>query len=166
MKTAVINNREGLVQAQLPPTMFNKQGAPVLSEAVTFLPGANLVDSAKLDQLRKNSAFELNFNTKIPKSPAPEQNPEKVGLPILQVLEVEHKTKDGAKMMPLIVEDKAPLAKLAPEVAQKLIDEVLVESTLREWLREETRPEMAHALNKRIAELQGEPEGGPAAMGR
>lgn len=164
MQTVVINNKEALVQGQLQPTMRNAQGAPVVGKCVTLLPGANLVASAEVEELLKNPQFKACFTTKIPYSKAPEQNPEKVGQPILEFLEVDA-GKDGGKK-PLQVEDSAPLAKLKPEVVKVLVDEVLAASILRGWLREEVRPDVAHLLNLRIARLEGAPEGGPATAGQ
>ena len=167
MQTVVINNREGLVQGQLQPDpkLVEKmtKGSIPINRCVTLLPGANLVDSADLEALSKNPAFAKNFETLIPRSPAPEQNPEKVGKPILQLMEVEG--KDGKKV-PLQVDAKHPLKALKAEVAKALIDETFVASTLRAWLAEEGRPEVRLVLTQRIAELDAAPEGGPAAAGR
>jgi hypothetical protein len=167
MQTVVINNREGLVQGQLQPdpqlVAKMAKGSIPINRCVTLLPGANLVDTADLEALLKNPAFELNFKTLIPRSPAPEQNPEKVGKPILQFMDVE--SKDGKKV-PLQVDAKHPLKGLKPDVAAALIDETFVVSTLRGWLAEEGRPEVRLVLTTRIAELDVKPEGGPAAAGR
>ena len=168
MKTAVINNREALVQGQLPPPPQSKTaGVPLLGKVLTLLPGANLVDSKDLEKLNENEQWKKNFSTPIPRSPAPEQNPEKVGKPILELLTIEQRTKEGTKTMPFPqLDDEHPLAKLDAIAAKLLVDEMLVVGTLKDWVREETRPEMAHVLNRRIAELEGSPEGGPAAAGR
>ena len=163
MKIVVVNNRESLVQGQKQPQITNLQGAPVIAGVVTFLPGANLVDKADLEHLRKNPTFELNFTTAIPKSPALEQNPEKVGLPILAVMEVAG-GKDGAKI-PLELEDRLPLQKLKPEVAKKLIGETLVAGILRGWEREEARPEVRYEIQLQIDAVEGKPAG-PASVGR
>lgn len=165
MHAVVINNREGLVQGQLQPDprfAAVKGGVP-LNRCVTLLPGANLVPEDDLKSLLENKAFAANFTVTIPKSPAPEQNPEKVGKPILELLMVDG--KDGKKT-PLQVEEKHPLAKLKDEIALKLIEETLVPSVLRGWLNEDPRPGIRLELTKRLAELDGQPEGGPAAAGR
>lgn len=165
MKSAVINNREGLVQGQLQPRSRNLSGAPIPHRAVTFLPGVNLVPSEELEELRKNPTFELNFRTAIPHSPAPEQNPERVGKPVLELLEV--KGKDG-KRVPLVVDDELPLAKLEPAAVKTLVDETVVTGFLREWLEQERRPDVAHLITQRIRLLEGDPKapGGPAAAMR
>jgi hypothetical protein len=169
MKTAVINNREALVQGQLqPPPQSKTAGIPQIGRVITLLPGANLVDSKDLEELSKNEQWMRNFTTKIPRSPAPEQNPEKVGNAILELLEIDRPLKDGGSKKELFpqLDDKLPLSKLSAEVAKVLIDETLIVASLREWMHEEKRPELAHVISKRIAELEGTPEGGPAAVGR
>lgn len=160
MQNVIINNRESLVSIQCQPEMHGKNGAPVPGRIIHLVPGANLINADDYAKLReKNSHFTLQFNEKIPRSPAPEQNPEKVGLPYLQIMETD---KDGKKV-PIVVEDKSPLAKLRGDLVQRIVDEVLAVSLLRAWLAEEVRPDIALALNRRIAELEADPEGGPAA---
>lgn len=160
MKTAVINNREALVQGQMQPKDRavgrdgQKTGPLMLGKIVTLLPGVNFVDSADLEALRKNPAFEMQFSTKIPPSLAPEQNPEQVGKPILVV--VETKDKDG-KRRPLEVEDNQPLAKLTAEQCKLLISETHVESFLHQWTNEETRPDIRFEIAKRLEEIGGKP---------
>jgi hypothetical protein len=162
MKTAVINNREGLVQGQLQPISKNLSGAPIPYRAVTFLPGVNLIPTEELDELRKNKSFELNFTTAIQPTPAPEQNPERVGKPILEVLKV--KGKDG-KDVPLVVDDNQPLAGLSMDAVKALVEETIVVGYLRKWLEEEHRPDRAHLISQRIRQLENDPKapGGPAA---
>lgn len=162
-KIIVINNREGLVQGQMQPTVFNKQGAPEVGKVLTLLPGANLVDEKELEALCKNPTFLANFKNQIQPSPAPEQNPEKVGKPILEFLTV--KGKDG-KDEELKVEDEFPLNKLKPETAKRLIKETLVPSILAKWATEVQDPGIRHAIDKHIEYLNGSPRapGGPAAV--
>jgi hypothetical protein len=163
----VINNRESLVQGQLQPDpellKKVKGGGIPINRVVTLLPGANLVDVADIEALGKNEAFARYFTTKIERSLAPENNPEKVGSTILATLEVDG--KDGKKV-PLQVDKELPLKALKPEVAKLLIDETFVLSTLRGWLASEGRPEVRLLLDNRIRELDVKPEGGPAAAGR
>jgi len=178
MQTVVINNREGLVQGQLQPDpkLVEKmtKGSIPINRCVTLLPGANLVEAADLEALSKNPAFAKNFETLIPRSPAPEQNPEKVGKPILQLMAADGTlidptkpaAKDAKPAAVLQVEEKYPLKALKAEVAKALIDETFVVSTLRAWLGSEGRPEVRLVLTQRIAELDAAPEGGPAAAGR
>jgi len=178
MQTVVINNREGLVQGQLQPdpelvAKMTKGSIPI-NRCVTLLPGANLVEAADLEALGRNPAFAKRFETKIQRSPAPEQNPEKVGLPELQLMGVDGKLidqtqpvpKDAKPVAPLQVDKDHPLKALKAEVAKALIDETFVVSTLRAWLGSEGRPEVRLVLTQRIAELDAAPEGGPAAAGR
>lgn len=162
MKTAVINNREALVQGQMQPRGKALGGSLMLGDVVTLLPGLNFVDSANLEALRKNPAFELQFATKIPPSLAPEQNPEQVGKPILAV--VETKDKDG-KRKPLEVEDNQPLAKLSAEQCKLLISETHVESFLHQWSNEEIRPDIRFEISKRLEAIGGK-AAGPASVGR
>lgn len=160
MKIAVINNREGLVQGQMQPAGVDSAGRKIIGPVVTLLPGLNLVDKKQLEELRKNPGFELNFATKIAPSPAPEQNPEKVGKPILELLQAQG--KDG-KDAPVEVEDALPLAKLSEKQAKLLISETLVEGTLKQWDREETRPAVRYEIAQQITKISGKPAG-PAAL--
>lgn len=163
MKTAVINNREALVQGQMPHKGNALGGSLMVGAVVTLVPGLNLVDSSDLAQLRKNPQFELNFTTKIPPSLALEQNPEKVGKPILEVVMVA--SKDGKGEKALEVEDKFPLQKLPPEICKTVIADTLVEGTLRLWSREEIRPEVRYEIELQLGRITDAPAG-PAAVGR
>jgi hypothetical protein len=163
MKTLVINNREGLVQGQMQPLGKDARGVPMLGPCVTLLPGLNLVDSTQLSELRKNPGFEAQFNTKIPPSPAPEQSPEKVGKPILEVM-LGAPTKDG-KRTPIEVEDKLPLAKLQEETIKTLVAETLAADVLRSWEKEEVRPSIAHIIREQLEKIGANP-GSPASAGR
>lgn len=149
MQTIVINNRESLINAQLPHKGKGKDGSIQTGEVVTFIPGANLVDSAKLKTLRENPGFEALFKTKIESSPAPEQNPEKVGKCVL-VLGKE-------------VEDTSPLAKLAEKAAEALIAETFSVPQLDGWIKEEGRPEIRRLLEAQRSKLSAGSTGGPAA---
>lgn len=169
MKTAVINNREALVQGQLQPIGKDSNGMAMLGGVVTLVPGLNLVDSEQLAALRKNPTFALNFTAKIQPSLAPEQSPEKVGRPILElVMSPAGPSKDGkaAEPKPLEVENALPLAKLSEELCKLVIGETLVEGTLRQWAREEARPAVRYEIEQQIEKITKGTPAGPAAVGR
>ena len=163
MKTIVINNREALVQGQMQPIGKDSRGVPLLGPLMTLIPGLNLVDSVQLAEIRKNPGFDANFTSKIPHSPAQEQNPEKSGKPILEVM-LAAPGKDG-KRAPLEVEDKAPLAKLSEETIKSMVEETLVGDILRNWEKEETRPSIAHIIRTQLEKITEKPSS-PAAAGR
>lgn len=161
MKTAVINNREALVQGQMQPRKAF-DGSLLIGDVLTLVPGLNLVDKEQLAELRKNPAFERNFTSKIPPSLALEQNPEKVGKPILMVMDTVG--KDG-KSVQLELEDETPLAKLSPEVCKRLIDETLMPDTLRTWDKSETRPAIRFLIEQQLEAIgSGKKTGGPATV--
>lgn len=146
MQTIVTNNKEALVIGQLPNLGKDTAGVPQLGESVSFIPGVNLVKSEVLATLRKNPSFELNFKTKIESSPAPEQNPEKVGKFILVV---------GKE-----VEDKSPLVKLTEKACEGIITETFTSKMLRSWLDEEGRAEVRAMIERQLRVLE---TGAPAA---
>lgn len=153
-KTIVINNREALITAQMPHLKLDPNAqskVPQLGDLVVFIPGANLVDSAKLRTLRENKAFDVLFSTKIPRSLAPEQNPEKVGKFILV----------AGKEVPA---DK-PLSRLeAKEACELVTEEFLSVGMLREALADEGRNEVRAAISERIKLLES--GGEPISAGR
>lgn len=152
MQTVVINNREALIIGQLPHAK-STGGVPQLGPTVTFIPGLNLVDSKVLAELRQNPSFEAFFKTKIEASPAPEQNPEKVGKFILAT---------GGEL-----EDKSPLGKLKEQACQAMISETFSSDLLKKWRAEETRGEVTRMINEQLDKLSGrDAKGGPAANGR
>lgn len=134
MRTPVINNKEALVIGQLPAS--GKEPGPI----VVFLPGLNLVDSKQLAVLRNNKNFDAHFKTLIPPSLAPEQTPEKVGKPILELAGKE-------------LEDASPLAKLDKQACKLLISETLDAPMLDSWLMEETRADIARSINEQKVKI-------------
>lgn len=171
-QTAVINNREALETVQMQPIGKDSNGMAILGPLVVLVPGLNFVDSDKLSKLINNSAFASKFNTKIAPSPAPEQNPEKVGKTILELMTVAAKDKDGKVVdKPIEVEDKMPLAKLSGDVCRRVIAETMVASVLRQWLTEESRGDVRSDIQKRLDYITGAAagpgySGGPAAYDR
>ena len=155
MKKIVLNNREGLAMCQLPHTKSASVGLDV-GRVVQLAPGANLVPEADLEVLMRNQGFARQFETLIPRSPAPEQNPEKVGKPVLEMLQADGKD--------IVVADERPLAALRPDHARVLIKETLVPGMLTSWLEEETRPEVAQALKAQLVAIDADPT--IAAAGR
>lgn len=144
MKTVVINNREGMVVGQLPHKGKDMAGHQKAGGIVVLLPGTNLVDSESLAILRQNAAFELNFTTKIAASPAPEQNAERVGRPILEVV-CEN------------LDDDAPLAKLKPAMLQRIVGETFNEDLLKSWLHGEPERPLRKLLESQVAKVSGKP---------
>jgi hypothetical protein len=172
MQTAIINNREALETVQMQPIGKDSNGMAILGPLVVLVPGLNLVDSKKLDALAGNEMFAKKFNTKIASSPAPEQNPERVGRTILEIVTVSAKDKDGKIIdKPLEVEDKLPLHKLTGATLTRVISETMVASTLRQWLTEENRGDVRSEIEARLKYITGQAagpgfSGGPAAYDR
>jgi hypothetical protein len=137
--TVVINNREALELVQLPHRGSDKHGRPMLGELLRLTAGVNLVDSTTLATLMKNELFAAKFTTKIARSPAPEQNPERVGRTVLE-------------LGPVLPASRS-FAKLDGEQAQKLIEETLDTDLLEKWRSEDTRDGMRLGLQKRIDAL-------------
>jgi len=134
MKSIVVWNKESQHIGQLPHGAKTTAGIPQPGGIVIFLPGVNLVDSEALATLRKNPGFDQLFTLKIPPSAAPEQAPEKVGKPHMELL------ADG-------LDDNAPLAKLKPKDLEKVIGETFNENLLKEWMMGE---DMAKPVRKLI----------------
>lgn len=132
MQTIVINNKEALVIGQLPSEMKDSRGVPLRGEIMVFIPGVNLVDTAKLKALRANKLFDAHFSTKIPRSAAPEQNPEKVGHPILKV----------AKEL----NEKMSFKDIPAQDAIALIEETFTTAILDRWLADEGRNDVRAAI--------------------
>lgn len=155
MQTVVINNKEGMIVGQLPHTLPKEKGEkgsnlPTIGEQVVFMPGANLVNSEVLKVLRANKTFELNFSSMIPPSEAPEQNPEKVGRPILVVVRE--------------VEDKSPLEKIkSAKECESIIKEMFLTDVLQRWLDEEGRSEVRAIIEVQLRAIRtGESGNTPA----
>jgi hypothetical protein len=148
MRTQVINNRESLVQAHVPPSLVGKRlgknrgkNEPPVGPLINLLPGMNLVDSELLGRIRKeNKMFNSFFSMKIESSPAPEQNPEKVGHCILV---------EGSK-----VADSAPTVAMKAAAAKAMIAETLNPELLRNWLKEEARPDIRRAIDAQMVKLK------------
>lgn len=136
-KTIVINNREALVLAQLPHKERDAKGRIIPGECIKFIPGANLVDTETLKTLRKSELFDSHFKTKIARSPAPEQNPEKVGQFILVAVAE--------------VPAKRPLSKIedGAEIAE-IVKETFSVDLLRQWLADEGRSDVRATIENQI----------------
>jgi hypothetical protein len=157
MYTVLINNREGMVHAQLPHQFPTQKGAaPRVGRAVILMPGVNLVDSKTLATLMENHAFKALFETVIPPSLAPEQTPEKVGKPILQIDRSIGKNGE--------VEEKAPLQKLSTAQCEAMIRETFSVDLLKRWTKEETRGDIRRLLVEQVERLEtGGESKGPAS---
>ena len=130
MEEIVLDNREGLAMCQLPHTKSASVGLDV-GRVVQLAPGANLVPEADLEVLMRNQGFARQFETLIPRSPAP-TNPEKVGKPVLEMLQADGKD--------IVVADERPLAALRPDHARVLIKETLVPGMLPAGSRKRLGP--------------------------
>lgn len=131
-KTIVINNKEALVLAQMPYLDKDKQGRIIAGEIVRFIPGVNVVDAATLKMLRENKNFDDLFKTRIARSPAPEQNPEKVGSVILVSV--------------CDVPEKQQLKAVAENKAVELVAETFTVDLLDQWIKDEDRGSVRAAI--------------------
>lgn len=167
MKTAVINNREGLVIAQLPATQEDRSGRKLLAGVVTLLPGLNLVDTDEFNTLMKNPGFASHFTNKIEPGMAPEHQLERTGSPILEQVFFDKKDKDNKITRTPVdfLDDKIPLANLTEPQCKVLVEQVLVGETLRAWGRAETRPAVRFLIEEQIGKISAGP-GNPATAGR
>jgi hypothetical protein len=166
MKTAIVNNREGLEIGQLPSTMKDASGRPLLAGIVTLLPGLNLIDSEAVNTLRKNPGFEAKFTTKIEPGMAPEHALERTGSPILELVHFDKKVDGKVVKVPVDnLDDELPLAKLTDEQCKILVEQVLVGETLRSWGKAEARPSVRLIIEKQIEKIGSAP-GNPATAGR
>lgn len=167
MKTAVLNNREGLVIGQMPSTQQDRSGRPLLAGIVTLLPGLNLVDSDALKTLRENPGFEAQFSQRIEPGMAPEHVLERTGETILAIVHFEKKDKDGKITRTPVdfLDDALPLAKLDEKQCEMLIKEVLVSEILRSWGKSEARPAVRFMIETQIDKIGAGPSN-PAVAGR
>ncbi len=136
--TVVINNREGIEIVQFPHRGKDNHGRVMIGDQLVLLPGLNLVDTEQLAVLMKNELFAAKFTTKIPRSLAPEQNPERMGRPVLV----------RGKDLPAYL----PLSKLTPQEAIDIVEEAN-EEQLPRFKADETRESVLRAILKRIDEL-------------
>jgi hypothetical protein len=144
MVVVVINNRDGMEIVSMPHRGKDMHNRVMPGEEVIFMPGLNLVDAGKLSVLMKNPAFAAKFTDIIPHSLAPEQNPERVGKPILE--------KRGE------LPASRPLAKLPAEEAKALILEAN-EEQLPQFLKDEARDDVRLFIHERIRALNPDPIG-------
>lgn len=159
MKTVVINNCMRLEHCQLQPKGQDALGNKIAGGLLTLLPGVNLVASTEFQETMKNPLWAVKFKTKIERSMAPEQDPETVGKPMLEIAKWLGEKGSGE------VEDKAPLAKLSPEQCQRLINETLTSDLLRGWKKEELRPDILRAIDIQLEKIRTG-DTNPASAGR
>lgn len=133
-KTIVINRREAMIIGQLPHTGTDMAGRIILGPVVTFLPGVNVVDTAKLKTLRENKAFDARFSTKIVKTEGPDQ-PQHIGSFEL-VAGAEVQNEAGA------------LKKMEPKEAAAVIEETFDARLLDKWLKDEGRDSVRAAIHE------------------
>jgi hypothetical protein len=139
MQTIVVNNREALVIAQLPHVGKDAAGRVLVGETVKLIPGVNLVESAQLKKLRENKLFDAHFTTKIARSPAPEQNPEKVGSYVLVQLRE--------------VPERKSLEKVPDNEAVEIVKETFNVKLLERWLHEDARGEVRAMIQNQITDI-------------
>lgn len=137
MRAQVLNNSQGPIYAQLPPRGKDAAGHIESGECINISPGLNLIDTKKLEELRKNPTFDGFFKAKIPVSKAPEANPANFNKPILEIA-----GKD--------VEDENPLAKLSLAACKAMISEMQSTDVLQEWLKGEGRADVRRELENRL----------------
>lgn len=165
MQTIVVNNREALVVGQMPHLGKDVSNIPQIGKTVTLIPGVNLVPSADLAVLRKNPGFDQLFKTKIARSPAPEQNPEKVGDFILETRKVRcacSAEKDAPSKSCAAckgtgsldeVPDTLPFAAVHPGDAAELVQETFSVDLLAHWREKEGRDGVRAAIHAQIAKM-------------
>ncbi len=136
--TAVLNNRESLVQVQL-PAKSGKQGTAA-GPLLNFLPGMNFIPSEQWALAKQNPTVQHLLTQKQIAMKAPEHNPEKVGLPVLE--EGPSCSKDN------------PLHSLAESDAVAMIDELFDVPTMKRFLEQEDRPKVAASLKSQIAKIE------------
>lgn len=144
MQTPVLNNLERIVIGQFRSVGKDTAGRPLMGGTITLRPGINLVPSDTLKKLCEESPnFAKHFETKIEAMKAPEgPQPDRIGRPVLEIF-----GKD--------LDDKAPLAKLPPPDAIKLIKETLDASVLKRWKKDESRDSVIRACTDQLDMLSG-----------
>ncbi len=160
MKTVVINNCSRLEICQLQPKQKDPMGVAIAGGILTLLPGVNLVPSVEFQESIKNPLWSQKFKTKIEQSKAPEQDPDTVGKPMLEVAKWLGEKGSGE------VDDKAPLAKLSPEQCQRLINETLTSDLLRSWKQEDLRPDILRAIDVQLDKIRTGDISNAASAGR
>lgn len=139
--TPVLNNRESVIQIQLPATKAN--GAMLPGGRVDLIPGMNFVDTPLWETAKQNPTCKILLTEKIPASRAPEQNPERVGKTFLE---------EGGP----VAKDN-PLSSLEIQAAIAVVGELFDVPKMRQFLDQETRPAVAAALRGKIAEIEKHP---------
>lgn len=160
MKTVVINNCRRLEICQLDPKGKDAMNNPIPGGIVTLVPGVNLVPSADHAASMKNPIWQNKFKTIIQRSMAPEQDPETVGKPMLEIPKWVGEKGSGE------VDDVKPLAKLSPENCQRLIDETWNGDLLKAWSKEELRPDILRAIANQQEKIRTGDMTSPATAGR
>lgn len=143
---AVCNNRESLVQLQLPSNItkdrHNKETKSGVNPGpvIQLLPGMNFVDADKWAVAKENPIVQKLLSEKIKPSRAPEQNPERIGLPTLE--EGPTCSKDN------------PLASLSDGDAVAMVDELFDVPMMKRFLDQESRTNVAVALKTQITKIE------------
>jgi len=136
--TPVLNNRESLIQIQLPGKP-GKQGLTA-GPRVDLIPGMNFVDTDYWTKAKENAVCASMLTETIQPSRAPEQNPERVGKPIL--VEGKPISRDN------------PLGACEEADAVKMVGELFDVPAMKRFLLQEDRPEVVMALKGQIAKIE------------
>lgn len=160
MHTVVINNCRRLEICQLPSKSKDAMKNGIPGGTIMLLPGVNLVPSADHADAMKNEIWKAKFTTTIQRSLAPEQDPETVGRPMLEIPKWIG-DKGGGE-----VEESKPLAKLSPETCQRLVNETWNSDLLKAWAKQELRPDILRAIGDQIERLRTGELASAATVGR
>jgi hypothetical protein len=136
--TPVLVNRESMVHIQL-KGKTNAKGVHQHGPLMILLPGMNFVETEKWEQAKENEVVLSMLTDPILPSRSPEQNPERVGHPILE--ERAPVSKDN------------PLAALSEKDAVVMVGEVFDVATLNKLADQETRPQVGAALKSQIGKI-------------
>lgn len=136
--TIVQNNRESIVQCQLPGR--EGKGGRLQGKIVQLIPGMNLVPTDMWKEAKQNASFCKLLDEKIAPSKSPECNPERVGKIIL--VEGVEVSKDN------------PLAGLSESDAVEFVEELFDVPAAKRFLNEESRGKVVSALKAQITKIE------------
>lgn len=136
--TPILNNRESLVQLQL-PAKHTKVGAQP-GMVIQLIPGMNFIDTAQWLKAKENETVRFLLTDLIQPSKAPEQNPERVNKPHL--VEGKPVSKDN------------PLAAMTDKDADAAVSEMFDCNQMRKFLAQEERQIVRNALKAQIDKIE------------
>lgn len=136
--TPVLNNRESLIQLQL-PAKNTKVGAQP-GQVIQLIPGMNFIDTVQWNKAKENQTVQHLLTDVIQPSRAPEQNPERVGKSPL--VEGKAVSKDN------------PLAAMTEKDADATVSEMFDCNQMRKFLSQEERQVVRNALKAQIDKIE------------